>query len=103
MGIMVLEIFDVQFVGGDANVVYLKDHVLFGRTYNTSLITDSALGQSTYLSEAMQLFASGQTGLLSNPGSDFLGESFQIQETRFAYSKPKRSMGKAAPSLSQVL
>lgn len=50
----------------------LWDHVLFGPTYNTSLITDSALGQPTYLNEAMQLFASEQSGLLSNPGSDFL-------------------------------
>ena len=80
-----------------------EDHVLFGPTYNTSLITDSALGQSAYLSEAMQLFASEQSGLLSNPGSDFLGESFHIQQTRFVYLKPKRSMGKAARSLSQVL
>ena len=48
-----------------------EGHVLFGPTYNTSLITNSALGQPAYLDEAMQLFATDQSGLLSNPGSDF--------------------------------
>lgn len=63
-----------------------EDHVLFGPTYNTSLITDSALGQPAYLNEAMQLFATEQSGLLSNPGSDFLGESSSFQQTRLATS-----------------
>lgn len=83
-----------------------KDHVLFGPTYNTSLITDSVLGQPAYLNEAMQLFASEQSGLLSNPGSDFLGKSSFIPQTllsNLAYSRPKRSVGKAAPSLPQVI
>lgn len=51
-----------------------QDHVLFGPTYNTDLITDSALGQPEYLNAALGQFASEQTGLLSNPGADFLGK-----------------------------
>lgn len=63
-----------------------EDHVLFGPTYNTSLITDSALGQPAYLNEAMQLFATEKGGLLSNPGSDFLGEWSSFRQTRLATS-----------------
>lgn len=48
------------------------DHVLFGPSYITNLITDSALHQPAVMQEAMQLFTSEQGGPLSNSGSDFL-------------------------------
>ena len=67
------EIRSVTSAFNNLTLILSQDHVLFGPTYNTILITDSALSQPVYLDEAMQLFASEQSGLLSNPGSDFLG------------------------------
>ncbi len=68
------EIRSVTSAFNNLTLILSQDHVLFGPTYNTNLITDSALGQPAYLNEAMELFASEQGGLLSNPGSDFLGK-----------------------------
>lgn len=68
------ELTSVSFAILDWALTESQDHILFGPTYNTNLITDSALGQPEYLNAALGQFASEQTGLLSNPGADFLGK-----------------------------
>ncbi|KAG8526149.1 uncharacterized protein KY384_000142 [Bacidia gigantensis] len=69
----ILDQFDIPIIADRPGVGQnMWDHVLFGPSYSVNLITDSSLGQTSYLDAAMKEFAATQSGILSNPGSDFL-------------------------------
>ena len=55
-----------------------KDHVLLGPAYAVNLETHSQLTASpAFLEEAIFQYNSQRQGILTNPGSDFVGELMQ--------------------------
>ncbi|KAI9786522.1 MAG: hypothetical protein M1816_007904 [Peltula sp. TS41687] len=47
------------------------DHVFFGPSYRTNVITASSLGNPQFASQAVSDFVNKQTGILTNSGGDF--------------------------------
>lgn len=44
-----------------------------GNSYRVNLVTRSALGNSEFLGQADSEFQNNQSGILTNPGGDWLG------------------------------
>ena len=52
----------------------LQDQPLFALVYNLSVTTDSSLSNTTYAAKAVQDYLNNQTGPLTSPGYNEVGE-----------------------------